>query len=234
MNLIQHSIRKNNPSNFLARICFLIFFVCCNRCSFSQKIIEVQGKVIDSATGKSLAAVSISINKYKGTITNNKGEFHLNIDESIIKEKGLTFTYIGYKKQHIPFSQNIFLKIEMVLAENNIAEVTVYGRGKSILEKAIEKIPINYRLDPFVQKGAMRIYNTVGDTDYFYKSDASVEVHFPSYIEHNKNIEIKVIDNKQILLKNHKYQADTKWVGGFASILVISFNNILHISIKTN
>ncbi len=217
-NLIYNSINKKKVSYFLTLISFLISFLLCNSYTFSQKIIEVHGKIIDSASGKSLVAVSIVANKYKGTVTNSKGEFHLSVDESLIKEKGLIFSYVGYKKKHIPFSQNIFLKVEMALADNNIAEVVVYGGGKSILQKAIEKIPINYPLEPFVQKGAMRVYNTVGDSDYFFKSDASVEVHFPSYIEHNKDIEIKVMGNEQILLKNPKYQADTKWLGGFASI----------------
>ncbi|MBS1917980.1 MAG: carboxypeptidase-like regulatory domain-containing protein [Bacteroidetes bacterium] len=198
---------------------FLLFYYSYSLC----QPINIKGKVVDKISGKPLSQVSIIINSYKGTLTNSKGEFAISVDEKIVTETGITFSYVGYQKKQINYSGNRFLDIALELSEKTIAAVTVFGNTKAILQKAIQKIPSNYLEQPSIQKGIIRVYNIVNDSDYFYKSDAIVKIFFPAYTKYNDEEQITVIQNKQILLKNKKskYAEDLrqiKWVGGFNSI----------------
>lgn len=78
--------------------------------AFSQNI---TGKVINTKSGDPIEFVSIGIiDKPIGTITNEKGEFNLDINESSI-EKKVRFSIIGFKAQ-------IFTVVELINNENII------------------------------------------------------------------------------------------------------------------
>ncbi|MES1221522.1 MAG: carboxypeptidase-like regulatory domain-containing protein [Bacteroidota bacterium] len=207
-----------NKKDFFLFFIFIFFF----SISYSQNI-EIGGKVVDKVTGKTLQGVSIVVNKSIGTVSNDKGEFNLKVDEKLLKEKGITFSYISYKEKHIFYntSQSYFI-VDMALSEKQIPAVSVFGNTKSILQKAIEKIPENYPADQTIQTGIMRVYNVVGDTDYYYKSDAVVQIYFSRYGE-QRQLQIKVLQNRQVVLQNprsayNQGNEKIRWVGGFYSI----------------
>jgi hypothetical protein len=193
-------------------------------------MLRVSGRVIDKNTHSPLMGASVVFSKYKGTITDKKGIFSLTLNN--INGGKLKIAYVGYKPMDVPISKdnNIFISIEMEPNPQNLTEVFVSTKGKSIIERAIEKISINYSTAPIIIKGIMRVYNNINDTDYFYKSDAVAQVYAESY-NNGKSQQVKIDQNKTSVLKNPQsvyYDiAPVAWVGGFASVTDIVYDRDL-------
>jgi CarboxypepD_reg-like domain len=160
------------------------------------------GKVVDNASKRPLAGVSVQAGPYHGTLTNNKGAFRLNTSISLLRQSGLSFTYVGYKKVLLPYKGDSTYTVGMEVADNKLTEVVVYADGRAVLEKAIARIPANYSQKPAILNGIIRIYNTVNDSDYFYRSDGIVRIYYPPYTGKNGNPQIRLIQNKQVLIRN--------------------------------
>jgi len=96
--------------------------------SEANKVLEIKGLVLDANNQTGLPYTNIyALNKNKGTITNEKGEFKMDISD-LDKTDTLRFQYIGYKTQMITVAQleissTIYLKEEIF----NIGEVLVFG-----------------------------------------------------------------------------------------------------------
>jgi hypothetical protein len=190
--------------------------------AYSQ-IVQIKGAVVDKTTQKPLQGVSIQASKYKGSVTNNKGFFSINIDTSINTSQ-LSFSFIGYKKVTINCLLNVSNLIELLPASSNLKEVIVSTRAKTLIERAIDKIPDNYPNKPFVVNGIYRVYNIVNDSDYYYKADGVVKAYSPAYTENNGKQQVKLIQNKFVLRENKLskyYNTPTDkhtWVGQFYGI----------------
>jgi uncharacterized protein YkuJ len=188
-----------------------------------SQTLTLSGKVIDKANKKPLGGVSIQIDRYNGTLTNGDGHFQLHADAQTLRQFGLNFSYVGYSKMHLSYKGDSVFLVEMETVNHELTEVVIYGKGLTIMEKAIARIPLNYPQQPTGLNGIMRVYNTIEDSAYFYKSDAVVRVYMPPYTKQGGHMEIKVVQNREVLLTNRRsdYFNDplkVKWVGGFHSV----------------
>jgi len=189
----------------------------------NAQIVEIKGRVIDKLSKKPLHGVSVQVTKYKGTISNNKGEFSLKITDVSTKNLILTFSYVGYKRLEMACKPNIVNTFALELSGSSLKEVVVSTRAKSLVKRAIEKIPINYPTIPTIINGIKRVYNIVNDSDYYYKSDAILQVYSPTYMGTGEEQKVKLVQNKFVLLENKKskfYNDISKpiWVGQYYAI----------------
>lgn len=204
--------------------------------TYSQ-IVQIKGTVLDKTTQKALQGVSIQVSKYKGSVTNSKGFFSISVDTSINTYQ-LKFSFIGYKKVTINCLPNVSNIVELIPASSNLKEVIVSTRAKTLIERAIDKIPVNYPSKPFMINGIYRVYNIVNDSDYYYKADGVIKVFSRAYTEDNGKQQVKLIQNKFVLRENKLskyYNTPTekyRWVGQFYGIGDYVFNRPDYINKK--
>lgn len=203
-------------------ILIIIISLLIKNVSFGQ-IVNIKGEVIDKNTGKKLIGVTVQVDKYLGTITNKKGIFNLEVPDTMIKKNGLSISYIGYKQIKVSYKSDNDYSIKMEINESLLSEVFISEQGKTIIEKAIKRIKINYSEKPTIINGIMRVYNIINKADYFYKSDGIVQIYYPPHIDSKASLSINLIQNKDTLIQNNQSKylnkfMNIKWLGGFYSI----------------
>lgn len=108
-----------------------------------------KGLVIDLEKGLRLPYGNIIVlHKNTGTISNEKGEFSIDIS-ALEKSDTLSFQYIGYQTRNISI-KDLENTSEIYLKENifNIAEIFVFGRNpnpKTIIKKVLSNKKTNYK-----------------------------------------------------------------------------------------
>lgn len=119
------------------------------------------------------------------------------------------------------------IEIRLAPMQKELKEVIVSSKSKSIIERAIDRIPENYPVNPVMINGLLRVNASVNDTDYFYKSDALAQIYAQSY---NNGIDqrVEVLQNKTTTIRNpqSKYSviAPASFVGNFSSITDIVYH----------
>jgi hypothetical protein len=201
---------------------------------FGQSI-SIQGVVLDSFTNKPLSGVAVSLSNYKGTITNSQGVFYLNSQlYSAGKTPKLSISYVGYRPMLVSvLSTKEPIEIRLAPMQKELKEVIVSSKTKSIIERAIDKIPENYPVNSVIINGLLRVNVSVNDTDYFYKSDALAQIYAQSY---NNGIDqrVEVLQNKTTTIKNPQSKfsaiAPASFVGNFSSIADIVYHKGLFLN----
>jgi CarboxypepD_reg-like domain len=183
----------------------------------AQKI-EVKGKITDTQSAIPLSGVSVSI-AGNGTTTNNNGFFSLKIESELAEKNSLTISHIGYEKRTFDIQVNRFYLIELMLTKITLSEVVISSGAEKILRKAIERIPVNYPTNEFEVNGILRIYRTETDSPKiyrFFKSDAVLRLQYPSYLNPEKDVAVKVIQNRTVYLKPLAAPYDSSiWFGAY-------------------
>ncbi|MCB0509607.1 MAG: carboxypeptidase-like regulatory domain-containing protein, partial [Bacteroidetes bacterium] len=113
----------------------------------------IQGVVRDASTKENLEFVSVLLNNsFKGTSTNAKGEFSLEIPD-YSSSRSFSFQRVGYHSKTLSMvefmrSDTIYLEIdEQYLSEVVIRPVNAF----ELLQEAIKRIPDNYYSQPVAQ-----------------------------------------------------------------------------------
>jgi hypothetical protein len=97
--------------------------------SFSQEI-EMNGIITDAATEKPVEFVNIGIlNKNKGTISNQKGEFSLRVTNNFINDS-LTISHVNYHSIKIPIKNFENKTLYLEPKTNELSEVIVSNQKK--------------------------------------------------------------------------------------------------------
>jgi len=113
----------------------MVFFVS----SFAQ--VQMRGKVVDKSTKEPLPGATIAADGTTvGTITNNKGEFQINVPQS---SKTVTVSFIGYESVKVNVTANV--TVELVSADQTVDEVVVVGYGvmrKSDVTGSVSKVNV--------------------------------------------------------------------------------------------
>jgi hypothetical protein len=187
------------------RLCFFLLLFCSN-IALAQTVI-ISGKVVDKKNNAALAAVFVSVGLV-ATSTNNKGDFSISADLSLLISKGLYFSCVGYQKQHLLYQPNHFYKVEMLEKVSALNEVVI-GSGENIIRKAYKNIGKNYPDKPIILKGILRGQLT-RHKSAFFKSDAIVNAYVPPYTG-NEEASVAVVQNK-IDSINDKTLRYLKWV----------------------
>jgi hypothetical protein len=201
---------------------------------FGQSI-SIRGVVLDSLTNKPLSGVAVSLSNYKGTITNSQGFFYLSSQlYSASKTPNLSISYVGYRPMLVSvLSTKELIEIRLAPMQKELKEVIVSSKTKSIIERAIDKIPENYPVNSVIINGLLRVNVSVNDTDYFYKSDALAQIYAQSY---NNGIDqrVEVLQNKTTTIKNPQSKfsaiAPASFVGNFSSISDIVYHKGLFLN----
>jgi hypothetical protein len=94
---------------------------------FSQKI--CQGRIVEKGTGKDIEFANVGIvGKGIGTVTNEKGEFSLQVPDSLAAE-AVHISMIGYKPASVQVSSfNVLQIISLTEANVKLEEVTVTAK----------------------------------------------------------------------------------------------------------
>nr|MCU0322642.1 carboxypeptidase-like regulatory domain-containing protein [Chitinophagaceae bacterium] len=146
--------------------------------TFGQQINHINGKVTDEQNTP-LLSVSIRLQKSGiGTISNQSGFFKINIPQSIQQDTVL-FSSIGYASKKIAVSDLSLSKINFVqlISKTQILEEVIVKSVDplTIIQTAINNIPINYLNTPHVSHGFYRI-NTKKGNEYLMLSEAVFDI----------------------------------------------------------
>jgi CubicO group peptidase (beta-lactamase class C family) len=148
-------------------------------CSFSQQqTVSINGQITDEQNTP-LPSVTIRVLKNgTGTISNQSGFFKINILQSLHQDTVL-FSSIGYTSKKIAVSDLMPDKINLIqlISKTEILqEVMVKAVDPlTIIESAIEKIPINYLNAPHISHGFYRM-NTKKGNEHLALSEAVFDI----------------------------------------------------------
>ena len=148
---------KTRISNI--RIIGIIVFALITHISFSQKSINISGRIINAENKEPLSYVNISLqDKNIGTISNKEGYFIFKCPEEY-EDNTLIISCIGYEsytKKLATFSNSMNI-IELKPATIILDEVVVRGKtALGIIKEALQKMPENYNTTPYIMTGFYR------------------------------------------------------------------------------
>jgi len=208
----------------LKRFLLVNSLLMCCLSGFAQ-IVTLKGSVTDKQSHKTIPGVSVKIGQY-GTSTDAEGRFVILVQKKVAEQEGLSFTSVGYQKAKLAYADKD-LNIALTPAATDLNEVIISVKSESIIHKAIRKIPENYPLKDFLLTGALRIVNLAKDKgvdQYFYKSDADLQVYFPAYTK-NKSPDIELIHKQDTLIENPDNKPYVRWVNGYTGL---AYNDYVH------
>ena len=126
--------------------CTSFFFLFISFYGFSQ---TVSGILKDEKTEKTIPYATVSIGENYGVITNDEGEFQINIS-GFNESDSLSFSSMGYEKHQIAIkdfnSETVYLKESL----NELDNVYIIDRDLDpveIMEKVNERFAENYEYD---------------------------------------------------------------------------------------
>ena len=131
----------------------------------------IRGAVVDE-NGIPLPFVHIFLSISKtSTVTNNDGAFSLNFTGN---EDILSASFVGYETQSIKINSNTgLLRIQLKPSSTELNEVIISSLSAAgLLTSAIEKIPDNYPLEPFLIKAYYRAKISEADTLHYMEETA--------------------------------------------------------------
>jgi len=176
----------------------------------------ISGIIKDNKSRKKLAFVSIVVPGTQiGTVSNTDGRFSVKIADSL-NVSNLELSHIGYKTHYVP------------LYGENIADTTIYLEANSrllkeividnveplkLVQKAIDKIEINYTLHPALQTGFYR--ETIQKRrDYINISEAVMEIYKTPYNDGMRGERTQIIKGRKLISANPKDTLAVKLQGG--------------------
>lgn len=134
--------RRNFFNKLDKRVTFFIL-VCISMvvtASAQEKLIRVNGIVTDNFGPLPGVSVFVEGNSRIGTITNNAGEYSLNVP---VESKSLVFRFIGKETVVVPVNGNTPINVELLDASVKLDEVVAIGYGfqkKSDLTGSVGKV----------------------------------------------------------------------------------------------
>ncbi len=184
-----------------------------------QKDIDMlllQGKIIDQDNENPVPFAHVfAENKYTGTITNQEGEFTLNIPYD---DNGkLTVSFMGYQEREVSIRElaannyNI-IKINPQSFQLNAIKVIPYDAEK-IVRTALKNIDKNYTIEPYMCTGFYRESNKI-DGHYTAISETVLSIYKTTYkLEYIKD-KIKIIRARKVENQQAINDYEVKVMGG--------------------
>jgi hypothetical protein len=126
----------------------------------AQNEIKISGTVLDDSTQYAVPFVTVSC-KQTATLSDVNGKFSLTV--SADNADSIVFSCIGYENKKIPvrsFLSRAEQTIKLLRKVYELPPGTIHGfTSRTIIEKAIKKIPENFTADTFYQEGFYRQYH---------------------------------------------------------------------------
>ena len=165
----------------------------------------IVGMVKDKQNRKTLENVNVSVQGSNiGTVTNAEGEFALKVKKEEVPRE-LEISHIGYINSHVSLDKHNASKLTvwMIPHTNQLNEVVVYANNpRTIIEKAMEKIPVNYSAN---QKGRR----------YISVSEAVLDVSKTAYTNRTTDDDkLQVLKGRRLLSQKASDTLAVKVMGG--------------------
>jgi hypothetical protein len=187
------------------------------------KVKTITGLVTDSESGESLPFATVGImSKGRGTVTNNNGEFVLNITSDCIDDS-LLVSYLGYFNRLIPVRQTIdnYFDIKMMREYISIPEIIIRNQApQEILRKAFFAIPSNYGTTP-ANLTAFYREATLKKSELQIYSEAIIQIFKSAYAGTILGDQIKVIKSRKIENLDRRDTLTVRLKGGLNSCLLL-------------
>lgn len=111
----------------LLKVASLLLFLFVTVTAVAQTARTVTGKVVDEATALPLEGVSVKVKNFTaGTLTNDKGEFTLEVPSA---ESVITFSYVGFRIYEIKAGESGVLDVKLASTADKMDDVIVIGYG---------------------------------------------------------------------------------------------------------
>ena len=198
--------------------------ICLLLCSFpvwaqgdAGDYLTIVGMVKDKQNKKALENVNVSVHGSNiGTVTNAEGEFALKIKKTETPRE-LDISHIGYVNTHISLEKETaaMLTVWLTPHSNLLNEVVVFAENpRIIVEKAINKIPLNYSDKRDMLTGFYRETVQKGRR-YIGISEAVLDVSKTAYTNRNINYDkVRVEKGRRLLSQKASDTLAVKVVGG--------------------
>ncbi len=164
-------------------------------------VAKLFGHVSDRQSGRSLPYATIGLyGTNKGTISNESGDFVLNIP-TIISDPVLVVTFIGYRNQYCPVSLPSKGSIEISLDKNlvSLQEVIIrYQDPANLLAEAMRKIPENY-LNVSSMMTAYYRENVQRNNKFLLFSEAVIEIRKDPYNGLHGDEKVRIIKGRKFV-----------------------------------
>lgn len=133
--------------------------------AISQEVAALSGTVFDSATGIALPFAQISVqNSTIGTVTNEEGQFKLDVPARFAKDT-LLATYMGYETLKLPVSGIAGNPTRLALKQHalQLAEVEILAlSAEEVIRRVVANIPDNYGRDSLILTAFVRSQKFAG------------------------------------------------------------------------
>jgi len=197
----------------------ILLFVCClqSLCLLAQtdSLWIFSGKVIDAKTRKPMPYVSVT-DRSVGTVTNVEGEFTLKLRQEPLR---VSFSCLGYQTRRLTAAECRELEAKkqpVALSPSTVvlSEIIVEGAdAREIVEKAIDKIDVNYPRQPNLLKGFYR--ETVQKRQRFISiAEGVVDVFKTSYTSQNWRDGVAILKGRRLLSQRPSDTLSVKLQGG--------------------
>jgi TonB-linked SusC/RagA family outer membrane protein len=112
--------------NLLGKLLILLPLFILTATTIDAQNKPVTGSVVNAESGEPIASASVKIKgTNKGTMSDAKGSFTLNVPENTILE----ISFVGFKTAEISADFNNAMQIKLAVANQNLADVVVVGYG---------------------------------------------------------------------------------------------------------
>lgn len=182
----------------------------------------INGRIIDSKSKENIPYASIGfLNKNRGTISNDDGNFSLTYNDQFLNDT-LLIGHLGYRKLAIPVSE---LKSDSTykLEQQSISLQEVVIRSsdpRSLIRQALESKSKNYDTNPFVHRAFYR--ETVKRNDrYMVYTEALFDIFKTAYRPTLFDDQLKLIKQRKFTDVISKDTVLFKLQGGLSTSLML-------------
>lgn len=162
----------------MKKLGILLFLLASTSFLLVAQNLVIEGVVKARLENETLPYANVFLQKSQiGTITNEKGVFRLVIPKANA-EDSLVISYIGYQTRTLALN-TVSSKSNILLDETEITLSGVMITGisaRTIMEKAIARIPENYDQNPFQTRGFYRLTSKKGES-YVHLSEAVFDTY---------------------------------------------------------
>ncbi len=160
---------------------------------------RIRGEITDARSGKSLPYATIALFETNmGTISNETGEFILNIPANI-ENPVLVVSFIGYRNQYRPLSLPATGEVRISMNKDMVSlqEVIIrYQDPAAILYEAIRRIPENYTGD-FSLMSAYYRENVQRNKKFLLFSEAALDILKQPYSSTSSDDRVKIVKGRK-------------------------------------
>ncbi len=165
-----------------------------------EEVNYVTGTIIDNDSRDPLPFATIGLkNSGKGTVSNNNGEFNLNITPDL-RNDTLSFSYLGYIGREIPVKKALGNSLIVVMKREfiSIPEILIKNQvPQEIIIKARKAIPRNFGDTPALMTGFYR-EGVLKSTELQTYSEAIIEIYKSAYSGTLLGDQIKIYKSRKI------------------------------------